>query len=97
MADDRKTDPERDEIRARLGSDPSQPPDAIVLTGFVGASGRPGYQRLYLDATLRTYIEVPEHDVRHREHVGSEDSPVGQKTTLWIRRGAPLDYTIAQS
>ena len=71
----------------------SEPPDAIVLTGFLGASGRAGYRRLYLDVTLKEYVEIPDDDVRHLEWVDAEQSVFGRKATLWIRRGAALDYT----
>ncbi len=80
-----------------LPSESSEPPDAIVLTGFLGASGRTGYRRLYLDATLKDYVEIPSEDVRHLEWVGAERSIFGRKATLWIRRGAALEYTTGES
>ena len=76
-----------------LPSESSQPPDAIVLTGFLGTSGRGGYRRLYLDVTLKDYVEIPNDDVRHVEWVGAEQSVFGRKATLWVRRGAALEYT----
>ena len=75
-----------------LPSESSKPPDAIVLTGFLGASGRAGYRRLYLDVTLKDYVQIPNDDVRHLEWVGAEQSVFGRKATLWIRRGAALEY-----
>ena len=79
-----------------LPSESCEPPDAIVLTGFLGASGRTGYRRLYLDATLKDYVEIPNGDVRHLEWVGAERSVFGRKATLWIRRGAALEYTTSE-
>lgn len=79
-----------------LPSESSEPPDAIVLTGFLGASGRTGYRRLYLDVTLKDYVEIPSDDVRHLEWVGAERSVFGRKATLWIRRGAALEYTTGE-
>lgn len=79
-----------------LPSESSEPPDAIVLTGFLGASGRAGYRRLYLDATLKDYVEIPNDDVRHLEWIGAEQSVFGRKATLWIRRGAALEYTAGE-
>ena len=76
-----------------LPTESSEPPDAIVLTGFLGASGRSGYRRLYLDVTLKDYVEITNDDVRHLEWVGAEPSVFGRKATLWIRRGAALEYT----
>ena len=79
--------------RQRLPSVSSKRPDAIVLTGFLGVSGRAGYRRLYLDVTLKDYVEIPNDDVRHLEWVGAEQSVFGRKATLWVRRGATLKYT----
>lgn len=76
-----------------LPSETHEPPDAVVLSGFLGASGRAGYRRLYLEATLKDYVEIPDGDVRHFEWVGGEQSIFGRKATLWIRRGAQLEYT----
>ncbi len=76
-----------------LPSATTPPADAIVLTGFLGASGRAGYRRLYLDGTLKEYVDVPDDDVRHLEWVGTEQSVFGRKATLWISREALLEYT----
>lgn len=85
----------KDDDRER--AEPAEPPDAIVLTGYAEPGSRSGYLRLYLDTTLRSYIEVLESDVRHREHAAGEESSVGPRTTLWIRRGALLEYTTGKS
>ena len=77
----------------RLPSESSKPPDAVVLTGFLGGSGRAGYRRLYLDVTLKDYVEIPDDEVRHLEWVGAEQSVFGRKASLWIRRSAALEYT----
>jgi len=69
------------------------PPEAIALTGILTNGARSGYHRLYLDVTLKDYVEISDEDVRHLEWVGSEQSIFGRKATLWIRRGAALDYT----
>lgn len=90
-------DPKREDRSSKPPSDPAQPPEAIVLTGYVEPRGRAGYVRLYLDTSLRSYIDVPEPDIRHRERVAGEESSVGPRTTLWIRRGALLEYTTANS
>jgi hypothetical protein len=85
-----------DHITERLVSDPSQPADATVLSGFLGRSSREGHERLYLDLELRSYVEVPRDAILHRERVGSEDSPMGQGTRLWVRSGTRLTHQVAQ-
>ena len=80
-----------------LPSETSKPPDAILLTGFLGASGRTGYRRLYLDVTLKDYVDILNEDVRHLEWAGTEQSVFGRKATLWIRRGAALEYTTTRT
>ena len=80
-----------------LSAETAKPPDAIELTGFLGASGRTGYRRLYLDVTLKDYVDIVNEDVRHLEWAGTEQSVFGRKATLWIRRGAALEYTTTRS
>lgn len=69
----------------------TQAPNTIVLTGFVGACSRPAYTRLYLESSLRNFIEMPDADICHREQTTGKDPSAGLRTTLWIRRGALLD------
>ncbi len=90
-------DPKREGRRFKRPSDAAEAPDTIMLTGYVEPGGRTGYVRLHLDTTRRNYVDVAEPDIRHREHTPGEESPVGPRTTLWIRRGALLEYTTAKS
>ena len=89
--------PKREDRSSKPTPGNAELPNAIVLTGYVEPGSRAGYVRLYLDTTMRSYIDVPESEIRHREDGGGEESSVGPKTTLWIRRGALLDYTTAKS
>jgi hypothetical protein len=93
MGDHGDRDPESTGRSSEPPTDPAEAPDAIVLTGYSRSDARAGYVRLYLDTGRLSYIDVCEADIRHREHAAGEESPVGPKTTLWIRRGAPLEYT----
>ena len=55
---------------AALVPDPSAgPPDTTVLHGYVGKSTRPNWWRLYLDATLASYVEVSEDDILHHRQL----------------------------
>ena len=61
------------------------------LYGYSGASSEEGHERLYLDADLRNYVEVPAGAVLHRLAAAKEQDPLGG-VTLWVRRDAALKY-----
>ena len=73
-----KANPKQDDLIAKLVKDPKAPPDALLLSGFVGASSEEGFTRLYLTATLEDYVEIPK-----------DQSPMGG-TLLWIKSDAEL-------
>ena len=41
-----------DSFISKIVKDPQQPPDALVLSGYLGASSEPGHTRLYFDLQL---------------------------------------------
>jgi len=57
------------EFIARLVKDPNNPPDVVEVTGFIGAAAEQGRTRIYLDTTLRNYVEVMEDAILHVEPV----------------------------
>jgi hypothetical protein len=44
-----KGKPQEDDFISKIVKDPAQPPDVLLLTGYLGASSEPGYTRLYFD------------------------------------------------
>jgi hypothetical protein len=73
---------------AGIVKDPANPPQTTLLTGYVGASSEPGHTRLYFDAGLSSYVEIPDDAILHRQDV---DDPSGLGGThLWVRRDAEL-------
>jgi hypothetical protein len=80
----------------RLRPDPSQPPQrVIVLSGLLGNSDRPGYQRLYFNRELDYYAEFKGEDVLHTERIPADEAPLPglEATRVTIRRDATVDYT----
>jgi hypothetical protein len=76
-------------IVEQIVADPAAPPDAVVLTGFPGASDREGHRRLYLTPELSSYVDIAEADVLHEEELPREQSPL-EAHVLWVRGGATL-------
>lgn len=71
----------------RVVSDPANPPELAVLSGYPGASSLERHLRLYLTLDLSEYIDVPESAVVHQEAVG--EAPL-QSVVMWIRRNAEV-------
>lgn len=78
-----------DELVAALVPDPKAPPDALLLSGFVGDSSEEGHVRLYFDAEMRVYVDIPRDAVLYSRPLPEELSPFGG-SYVWIRRDAEL-------
>ena len=78
-----------DDFVARLVQDPGDPPDLLLLSGYLGASSEEGHVRLYLDEELSRYAEIPKEAIRHARELSPEQSPLGG-SLLWIDRDADL-------
>ena len=74
---------------ARLVPDPVDPPDLLLLKGYLGASSEEGHVRLYLDEELSRYVEIPRKAIRHARELPPEQSPLGG-SLVWIDREADL-------
>ena len=81
----------QDALVENLRPDPSQGPNAVALTGWLGKSTRDGYWRLYFTPQLDEYVEFKEEDVLRSQSLGSEQTE--GRTTLWVKRGASLEHT----
>lgn len=74
---------------ARLVPDPKEPPDLLLLSGYLGASSEEGNVRLYLDEGLSRHVEIPEKAIRHTQELTPEQSPPGG-SLIWIDREAQV-------
>jgi hypothetical protein len=70
-------------------SDPKRPPDVVLLWGFVGESSEEDHARLYSDAQLSQYVEIPKKAIVFRHDVEAGVSPLGG-SYLWVRRDAEI-------
>jgi hypothetical protein len=93
---------EREEPRAereaefvrQIVTDPRNVPDVMRLYGYPGASSEEHHDRLYLNADLSQYVEVPTNAILHRMAVPTEQDPNGA-VVLWVRQDAALVYKSA--
>ena len=77
-----------DALVAALAPDASAPADATVLHGFVGKSTQDKCWRLYLDASLGSYVEVSEDDILYHRQVPDDGG-----TLLWVPKSLELKVT----
>ncbi len=76
-----------------LASDPSKPPErATKLFGFPGPAADADTTRLWLDADLTTYVDVPNDAIIHSQTLEND-----QGTVLWVDPAAKLTYSSTQS
>lgn len=76
-------------LTSALVPDPTSPPRTQLVMGYLGASAFDGHERLYLEPTLNSYVDIPKGDLLHQvpvptEHLGA--------VYIWIRTGADLIY-----
>lgn len=78
---------------AKIVKDPKNPPATLMLTGFLGASSESEHTRLYFDANLSSYVEIPNDAILHTQDTAAEDGLGG--SYVWIKRDAQLTYGAA--
>src|SRR5437763_7183687 len=85
MADDT---PRNADFIGRVVSDPKNPPETRMLTGWFGDAADEGYRRLYTDAELSAYIDIPNDAILHSEPM--RDAQPAGGVFVWIQRDAAL-------
>ncbi len=88
MAESKVRIPE-DDFVSKVVKDPKQPPDTLLLTGFLGKSSEDGHTRLYFDPELKNYVEIPQGAIQHWQEIPKETSPLGGYH-VWIDPHAEL-------
>lgn len=74
----------------QLVADPDNIPDMILLNGFGGRSSLEGHTRLYLNAVLSEYYEIPTDAILYTQEA---PSPTGSPLTthfVWVKSDAEL-------
>jgi hypothetical protein len=80
-----------DEFIAKVVPDPKKPGEALLVTGFLGASSEPEHTRIYWDASLSSYVDAETADILHAEPLGKEQSPLGG-SCIWLKRDAQVFF-----
>lgn len=72
-----------DEFVSQIVTDPAQPPQTVMVTGYVGESAVDEHTRVYFDRELNRYADVPNDAILHAvaHDAGS---------TLWVARDAQV-------
>lgn len=85
MADDKQKNAD---FIDRVVGDAKNPPETRMLTGWFGDSGEEGYRRLYTDAELNNYVDIPDDAILYSEPL--RDSQPSGCVLVWIKRDAVL-------
>ena len=84
-----KDDPGKNaDFIGRVIGDAKNPTEARLLSGWFGDSGEEGYRRLYTDAELSNYVDIPTDAILHTEPI-RDVQPAGA-VFVWVRRDAEL-------
>jgi hypothetical protein len=86
MADDDKT--RNAGFVGHLVKDAKSPPETRTLTGWLGDAAEEGDRRLYTNADLSCYIDIPADAILHVEPIRDSQPPDG--VCVWVRRDAAL-------
>jgi hypothetical protein len=81
---DRNDDPEPHPLVVRLTSTGNDVEDVISLVGFVGLEAD-GNRRIFADAGLQRYLDIPATDLIHAEELPEEE---GGRMRVYVRREA---------
>jgi hypothetical protein len=86
MADD--DTPRNADFVARVVKDAKSPPETRMLTGWLGDAPEEGERRLYTNADLSCYIDIPTDAILHTEPIRDVQPPGG--VFVWVQRDAAL-------
>lgn len=83
--------PEFDSFVRKVIADPVNPPEPILLEGFLGPSGNEGEVRLFFNLELTDYVDIPLDKVLHQEKRPASVAPMGGYY-VWIDKDAQLKH-----
>lgn len=73
-----------------LAADPANIPEVVLLNGFVGNSALENYTRLYLNAVLNEYYEIPTEAILHTAPATAGANNPLETAYLWVKADAEL-------
>jgi hypothetical protein len=85
MADDTSNNAD---FIGRVVGDAKNPPETRMLTGWFGDSGEEGFRRLYTDAELSSYVDIPTDAILYTEPI--RDAQPAGAVLVWIKRDAAV-------
>ncbi len=62
-----------------------------ILQGYVGKATKVGYVRLYLDAELRRFVDVPMDGIEHYEDQRTTTAP-NERVILWVNERSAMRH-----
>ncbi len=80
--------PRNADFIGRVVKDAKNPPETRLLTGWLGDAAEEGYRRLYTDAELSAYVDIPADAILHTEPI--RDSQPAGGVFVWVQRDAAL-------
>jgi hypothetical protein len=86
MADD--DSPRNADFVGRVVSDAKNPPETRMLTGWLGDAADEGYRRLYTDAELSAYVDIPADAILYTEAIRDVQPSGG--VFVWVKRDSAL-------
>ncbi|HVS21478.1 MAG TPA: hypothetical protein VHD88_06495, partial [Pyrinomonadaceae bacterium] len=84
----------RDNFISKIVKDPASPPKTILLRGYLGDSSEEGHTRLYTDAQLNHYVEIPDDEILYEVELPKDQSPLGE-SLVWINQDAEVTHVPA--
>src|SRR4051812_30252613 len=87
MADDDDA-PRNADFIEKVVSDAKDPPETRLLNGWLGDAADEGYRRLYTNAELSAYFDIPVDAILHTEPIRDAQPPGA--VFVWVRRDAEL-------
>lgn len=79
----------RDEWVSQVVDDPSSGTQPVLLQGYVGDAADESRTRIYLDASLGTFVDVDNDDVLHHQPLRGDHEPSGG-SMVWVRGDAQV-------
>jgi hypothetical protein len=70
-------------------TDPSNPPDVMLLVGYPGPSSEEKHLRIYLNLELSDHLDIPEDDIVFKKEVPTQDNPF-TPTYLWVNNDSKI-------
>src|SRR4051812_32342489 len=88
------SDPYVHPIVKALAGNPAQPLDLAVIRGYIGPGDVGGITRVYLDAVLSQWRDIPDEQVLHIDHLGrNAESPLGEDL-VWVTTRTALRVAV---